>query len=224
MDAQSMVPVGEEEKPKTMKEEEGEVGDEKEMHLTVSSREEGKENGATEEDFIYPLPPKSQLRPIVYVPPLNFGVVIPGVYRSGYPNRRNFPFLEKLSLKTILYMDPESYLPDNLAFCQNERIRFVQFPILRNKEPFVETQSDLISQCLALVLDKANHPILVHCHKGKHRTGCLVGCLRKLQNWSLTSIFDEYQRLAGPQIVDQQFIELFEMEQHLPKDRAPPWL
>jgi protein tyrosine/serine phosphatase len=31
----------------------------------------------------------------------------------------------------------------------------------------------------------------VHCDKGNHRTGCVIGCLRKLQGWALTSIFDE---------------------------------
>ena len=46
----------------------------------------------------------------------------------------------------------------------------------------------------------------------QHRVGCLVGCLRKLQHWSLTSIFDEYQRFAGKavRIADTQFIELFD--------------
>ena len=37
-----------------------------------------------------------------------------------------------------------------------------------------------------------HHPILIHCQKGNHRTGCLVGCMRRLMNWSLTSIQAEY--------------------------------
>lgn len=36
------------------------------------------------------------------VPPLNFAMVAPGVYRSGHPNRQNFSFLRKLGLKTIM--------------------------------------------------------------------------------------------------------------------------
>jgi hypothetical protein len=36
------------------------------------------------------------------VPPLNFAMVAPGVYRSGHPNRQNFPFLRKLGLKTVM--------------------------------------------------------------------------------------------------------------------------
>ena len=65
---------------------------------------------------------------------------------------------------------------------------------------------------LRIILDERNHPILVHCNKGKHRIGCVVGVLRKLQGWSLTSIFDEYQRFAGNKIrtTDQEFIELFD--------------
>jgi tyrosine-protein phosphatase SIW14 len=38
----------------------------------------------------------------VMVPPLNFAMVAPGVYRSGHPNRQNFPFLIKLGLKSIM--------------------------------------------------------------------------------------------------------------------------
>ena len=33
--------------------------------------------------------------------------------------------------------------------------------------------------------------------QGKHRTGSLVGCLRALNRWSMTAIFDEYRRFAG---------------------------
>ena len=50
---------------------------------------------------------------------------------------------------------------------------------------------------------------IIHCNQGKHRTGCLVGCLRKAQRWSLVAILDEYRLSAGrkARIVDQQFIE-----------------
>lgn len=40
--------------------------------------------------------------PPVLVPPINFALVAPGVYRSGHPNRRNFGFLQRLGLKTVL--------------------------------------------------------------------------------------------------------------------------
>ena len=36
--------------------------------------------------------------------------------------------------------------------------------------------------------------------QGTHRTGCVVACLRKLEEWCLTSIFDEYRRYAGTKV------------------------
>jgi hypothetical protein len=35
------------------------------------------------------------------------------------------------------------------------------------------------------------------CTLGRHRTGTLIGCLRKLQRWALSSILEEYRRHAG---------------------------
>lgn len=78
-----------------------------------------------------------------------------------------------------------------------------------------------------MLLDVRNHPLLIHCNKGKHRTGCLVGCLRKVQRWSLTSIFDEYRRFAGNKvrILDQQFIELFQISSvRYRAKHKPAWL
>lgn len=70
----------------------------------------------------------------------------------------------------------------------------------------------MITAALIAILDRRNHPMLIHCNKGKHRTGCLIGCLRKLQQWSLTTIFDEYRRFSHPKSrsMDQEFIELYQ--------------
>ena len=36
------------------------------------------------------------------IPPLNFAMVDKGVYRSGYPNMKNLPFLQKLRLRSVV--------------------------------------------------------------------------------------------------------------------------
>lgn len=36
------------------------------------------------------------------VPPLNFDMVAGGVYRSGHPNERNYGFMRRLGLKSIM--------------------------------------------------------------------------------------------------------------------------
>ena len=67
---------------------------------------------------------------------------------------------------------------------------------------------------------------------GRHRTGTVVGCYRKLQRWALSSILEEYRRYAGMKVrilneqvgdispipgrksIDgwEQFIELFDTD------------
>ncbi|KAF9127528.1 hypothetical protein BGW39_005795 [Mortierella sp. 14UC] len=111
----------------------------------VSSRSASPSSGATEQQQQQQQRQRElhyESANAVLVPPLNFALVAPGVYRSGHPNKHNFPFMKKLGLK--------------------------------------------------------------------HRIGCLIGCLRKIQNWSMTSIFDEYRRFAGSKVLaDQEFIEIF---------------
>ena len=77
-----------------------------------------------------------------------------------------------------------------------------------------------IAVCLAC---RNFYSIWILCCKHKnvqHRTGCVVGCLRKLQRWCLTSVFDEYQRFAAAKarVSDLRFIELFDVSslKHLP--------
>ncbi|PVU89929.1 hypothetical protein BB561_005110 [Smittium simulii] len=161
------------------------------------------------------------------IPPENFAMVAPGIYRGAMPKKKNHYFLEKLGLKSILTLILEEYPVQNQAFLKNNNIQLLQFGVAGNKEPFVDISEEVIENAVLSLLDNRNLPIFIHCNKGKHRTGCLVGCFRKIQNWSFTSIFDEYRRFSAPKSrsLDQQFIELFDSKkifqkidiEHLPK-------
>lgn len=48
---------------------------------------------------------------MVLIPPPNFGMVEDGLYRSGQPNELSYPFLERLHLKTIVWLAPEDPTP-----------------------------------------------------------------------------------------------------------------
>jgi tyrosine-protein phosphatase SIW14 len=61
----------------------------------------------------------------------------------------------------------EGYPPENVAFLEAEGIKFFQFPIPGNKEPFVVIPDVSMIGALETILDKRNHPILVHCNAGK---------------------------------------------------------
>ncbi|GMP53854.1 hypothetical protein CsSME_00019200 [Camellia sinensis var. sinensis] len=155
-----------------------------------------------------------------YIPPLNFAMVDNGIFRSGFPDTANFPFLQSLGLRSIICLCPEPYPEANAEFVKSNGIQLFQFGIEGCKEPFVNIPEDTIREALKVVLDEKNHPLLIHCNRGKHRTGCLVGCFRKLQRWCLSSVFDEYQRFAAAKsrVSDQRFMELFDASsfKHLP--------
>lgn len=92
---------------------------------------------------------------------------------------------------------------------------------------------ETVLQALDLILDPTNAPILVCCGQGRHRTGTVIGCLRKLQHWALTATLEEYRRCvvlvcsrqsrplirlvcryAGPKVRvgNEQFIEQFDVD------------
>ncbi|XWS57299.1 hypothetical protein CRYUN_Cryun09bG0161900 [Craigia yunnanensis] len=150
---------------------------------------------------------------VVLEPPPNFSLVEEGIYRSSLPQRCNFAFLETLNLRSIIYLCPEPYPEENLEFIRSHNIRLFQFGIEGKTEPSVAILKDAIRGGLKILIDVRNHPVLIHCNRGKHRTGSLVGCLRKLQNWCLSSVFEEYQHFAGlkSRTADLRFIETFDI-------------
>ncbi|BGO98356.1 Inositol phosphatase SIW14 [Rhodotorula toruloides] len=162
-------------------------------------------------------------------PPDNFSMVSPKLYRSSFPKKSNFAFLRSLGLKSVMVLVQETYPEENLEFLRSEGIQFFQFGIPGNKEPFVSIPDDKVVDALSVILDVRNHPMLIHCNKGKHRTGCVVGCLRRLQTWSLTSIFEEYRRFSHPKsrALDLQFIEAFgglqKVWNTIDRDHLPAW-
>ena len=69
--------------------------------------------------------------------------------------------------------------------------------IAPNKKGSVSS-TDSLCEALLHVLDAANHPIHIHCNQGKHRTGCVVACLRKVQGVPLPAILAEYVDYSSP--------------------------
>ncbi|CAO1619098.1 unnamed protein product [Parajaminaea phylloscopi] len=159
------------------------------------------------------------------VPPLNFQTVAVGVSRSGHPNERNYAFLGRLKLKTVMYLSEDDYRPSMTTFAQREGVRVLHHRIDVNKEPFATMDEERVAEALAQLLDRRNYPILVHCNKGKYRVGCIIGILRRIQGWGYTSIFEEYARFAGTKAIDEEFIEAFDITKvRIDPEHKPEWL
>ncbi|TPX69068.1 hypothetical protein SpCBS45565_g02624 [Spizellomyces sp. 'palustris'] len=88
-------------------------------------------------------------------PTENFNMVTKGVYRSAFPKKKNFSFLKKLGLKSILTLILEEYPDQNKKFMEENKINLFQFGVAGNKEPFVDIPEDTI--CAALSTDEIIH-------------------------------------------------------------------
>ncbi|KAH9113996.1 hypothetical protein LEN26_008506 [Aphanomyces euteiches] len=156
------------------------------------------------------------------IPPENFAMVERGLYRSGFPKKKNFTFLRTLGLKSILTLVLEDYPLANTEFNKMHNITLLQFGVPGNKEPFVDIPEKGIAAALSAIKE------IIRCSSTatKEKQVTRLGSLRKVQRWAFSSIFDEYIRFSHPKprMMDQQFIELFKTE--LVKENAenrPAW-
>lgn len=160
------------------------------------------------------------------IPPANYGSVLPGsIYRSSYPEEKNFDFLEDLRIKTILTLVPEPISPEYQNFMDKAGIQHFHVHIKANKGE-VRVDSCEMSRALRLVMDRTNHPILIHCNKGKHRTGCTIACLRRILGMDLDTIRDEYHTYAGvkARFLDEVFFENFDLNLVMWMARQEGWV
>mmetsp|Transcript_13090 Transcript_13090/g.15883 ORF Transcript_13090/g.15883 Transcript_13090/m.15883 type:complete len:223 (+) Transcript_13090:173-841(+) len=208
-------------------------GAESSMPGSQTKSDSAKETNGTEdsEEYGYLVVSRMPQKKLL-IPPLNFSLVNKGVYRSGYPNKRNFDFLETIGVRTFICLAAEapehlSIARDNLKFIKKHGCRRIEIPIEGQKEPFSTIPEESIQEALRHILDVRNHPVLIHCDKGKHRTGCIIGCLRKLEGWALTPIFREYEMFtkSSARILDYQLIETFSMPVQLfDEEKLPDFL
>lgn len=77
-------------------------------------------------------------------------------------------------------------------------ITHVKVHLATNKHGAVNVCPDTLSKALLFIMNRANHPLHIHCNQGKHRTGCVVACLRKIQGVPLSEILAEYHAYAWP--------------------------
>lgn len=163
------------------------------------------------------------------VPPLNFAPVEEGLYRSGQPVPINFPFLEELKLKTVVWLAVEDPSDRFLAFADDNEIEFHHLGLVtEGSNPWDQLTEDSIIEALRVILDRSSHPLLVCCGMGRHRTGTVIGCLRRLQGWNVASISDEYRRFAGAKggrVLVELHIEAFDTDTvQIDMNKAPEWI
>lgn len=143
--------------------------------------------------------------------PQNFGLVVPGVYRSSYPQARNFKFLQGLKLKTIVTLVQKEMPEGFQLFMEGNGIRHVVFDMAGTKKADIPLA--MIRSIIGLIADETNHPMLVHCNQGKHRTGCVVGVFRMYHGWDTDLALEEYEKYAYPKVrlTDVHYLRGFQL-------------
>ncbi|KJE97577.1 hypothetical protein, variant 1 [Capsaspora owczarzaki ATCC 30864] len=127
-------------------------------------------------------------------PPDVYGIVEPNVYRSNFWHPSNFPFLKSLGLRTLLVLSPDKPLRPIADFCEDNSVNVIHLGLSAWKldaSSWKPVSDELVKEALEITLDVTTHPVMLMCSSGIHQTGTIVGCLRRLQNWNLTSILNE---------------------------------
>nr|POF16411.1 tyrosine-protein phosphatase siw14 [Quercus suber] len=77
-------------------------------------------------------------------------------------------------------------------------VKRLRVDIATNKDGVINTTTESLYEAVLYTMTKANHPIHVHCNQGKHRTGCVMACVRKVQGtMTIEEIIEEYMVYAG---------------------------
>lgn len=188
-------------------------------------------NGETTNDGFKKLSKITQPPTLRIVPPLNFCPVEKQLYRSGQPSMINQSFLQDLNLKNILWLASEEPQEDFLDYCSGNNIN-IEFVGMMNdynySNPWDSLSEATIKKALELICNSENYPLLVCCGMGRHRTGAVIGCLRRLQGWNLASVSEEYRRFTGSRggrILVELLIESFDINSvEIVPDKLPDWL
>ena len=128
----------------------------------------------------------------------NFGEIMLGMYRSSFPGSCNLEHLESLKLKTLITLVTTPFEPQVEQWLASKNVKHYRIKIQAHKTSEDTVPMEAIAQVMKLLTDETKRPILMHCNKGKHRTGCMVACFRKLQGMDDVSAITEYHEYARP--------------------------
>jgi hypothetical protein len=138
--------------------------------------------------------------------------VTPGVlYRSGKMTADGFrDTLKRYQIRTVInlmdeYPDPPQtrHYFSRSEVCESEvcrelGVRYLWLPpdlISRRKVPAERPKA--IDRFLAVMDDPANHPVLIHCHAGLHRTGVMAAVYRmEYDGWTPARAIRELKDLG----------------------------
>ncbi|MGH9851120.1 MAG: fused DSP-PTPase phosphatase/NAD kinase-like protein [Blastocatellia bacterium] len=117
----------------------------------------------------------------------NFGKVTDFYYRGAQPKGEEYGQLAAVGVKTVIDLrdDPKDYAR---TLAEQAGMKYINMPMSDKSYP----APDVASKFLALVNDKENWPVYVHCAGGRHRTGAMTAVFRMtMQGWDVERAYEE---------------------------------
>jgi tyrosine-protein phosphatase SIW14 len=117
----------------------------------------------------------------------NFGQVTEFYYRGEQPKGGEYNQLAAIGVKTIIDLrdDPKAYAR---PLTEQAGMKYINLPMSDKDYP----PPDAASKFLALVNDRENWPVFVHCAGGRHRTGAMTAVFRMtVQGWAADRAYQE---------------------------------
>ena len=134
--------------------------------------------------------------------------------------------------RQIIWLANEEPQDTLLEFCDSHGIE-LQFAAINpdggeDDNPWDGLTEHSIINALQTIVTQDNYPLLVCCGMGRHRTGTVIGCLRRIMGWNLASVSEEYRRFTGSRggrILVELLIEAFDTKLvKINEEKAPEWL
>jgi protein tyrosine/serine phosphatase len=144
-----------------------------------------------------------------------FRTVEDGVlYRSGQLTVAGMKrVIEQKRIKTVINLRDGSSVPDQAeeAFCRDRGVRYVRIPVRAWWSADGTVPQELgLKEFFDIMRDPKNHPVLIHCFAGHHRTGGFCAAYRmEFQHWTQEEAIHEMEQLGYHQIYEHNDIHTY---------------
>ena len=117
----------------------------------------------------------------------NVGRVAPGIFRGAQPTAEGFRTLKIMGIRTVVNLRNKH---SEKQAVEESGMKSIEIPF----DIFSTPEASSVDKVIALMSDKRNHPVFVHCAQGQDRTGTIVAIYRmKVNGWSLSMAEQEMQ-------------------------------
>jgi hypothetical protein len=138
-------------------------------------------------------------------PPYHFSIVAcpltssaPGeiLYRGAIPAERNVVFLNRLRLRTLVYLRKKELKPHEplvlWAAKRGVELRWVKADAMTEEK--LGMGKNEMGEVIKTILDRTAYPLYIADIDGISHTTLVMACLRKMQGWHIDSIIGEMCR------------------------------